>query len=70
MSYLINANLLIVSLKFSKQKHFICFEINKITKKLVKHFELITSQILKRNLNLKRIHISSSVKFNKYSIIK
>lgn len=70
MSYLINANLLIVSSKTSKQKHLICFEINKITKKLVKYFELITSQILKRNLNLKRICISSSVKFNKYSIIK
>lgn len=33
MSYLINANLLIVSSKTSKQKHLICFEINKITKK-------------------------------------
>lgn len=67
MSYLINANLLILSSKISKQKHLICFEINKITKKLVKYFGLITSQILKRNK--KRIRISS-VKFNKYSIIK
>lgn len=69
MSYLISANLLSVQ-KLQNKNIWYALKLIKLLKKLVKYFELITSQILKRNLNLKRIRISSSVKFNKYRIIK